>query len=344
MPRRPLILTSRDATLQGAGVAFWFVLLLAIGVGGERAVSGAPALVDALIPPGLMAAQAESKALPVVLTLHERFAASEYASQVLTPVASHGYPDWLAARIEYAQGAGPGAVAPVTGVPVIAIVIDDLGDDSLTTRRAIALLPAVSLAFLPYPDATPILAREALRAGHQILVHVPMEPDGADDPGPNALRADLDPSEINRRLEWALGRVPGFSGINNHEGSRFTADRAALIPVIETLADRHVFFLDSRTTPDSAVVALSRAFGVASAARDVFLDDVQTTQAIQAALAQTEALARREGVAIAIGHPHGVTLDALAAWRAHPDGFDLVPVSVAIRLKTQREFLASATR
>jgi len=341
MPRRPLILASRDATLQGAGIVFWLVLLLAAAMGGARAVSGFPALANALIPPGLMAAQASSEATSgaVVLALRERFAASVYASQVLTPVASHGYPDWLAARIEYAQGQGAAAPATVVPAPAIAIVIDDLGDDEAATRRAIALPPAVSLAFLPYPDATPTLAREALRAGHQILVHVPMEPDGTNDPGPNALRANLDAAEIDRRLDWALARVPGFSGINNHEGSRFTADRAALIPVIEALADRHVFFLDSRTTADSAVVMLSRAFGVASAARDIFLDDLQTPDAIRAALARTEGLARRDGAAIAIGHPHGATLDALKIWtaQARERGYQLVPANVAIRMKTERD-------
>jgi uncharacterized protein len=344
MPRRPLILPirSRDATLQGAGVAFWLVLLLAVAMGGARAISGAPTLIDALIPPGLMAAQAKSDASPgtLVLSLQERFPASDYASQVLTPLAAHGYPDWLSARVEHAHMEGQGMAAPAQTLPAIAIVIDDLGDDVPATRRAIALPGAVSLAFLPYPDATPNLAREALRAGHQILVHMPMEPDGTNDPGPNALRADLDAAEIDRRLQWSLARVPGFSGINNHEGSKFTADRAALIPVIEALADRHVFFLDSRTTPDSAVVSLSRVFGVASAGRDIFLDDVQTPGAIEASLAQAEVLAKRDGVAIAIGHPHGTTLDALSRWRH--DGFDLVPVSVAIRLKTQKEAMQTA--
>jgi hypothetical protein len=109
MLRRRLILTfkTRDATLQGAGAAFWLVLLLAVAMGGGRAVSGIPALANALIPPGLIAAQAKNEAPPdaVVLTLDERFPPSPYASQVLTPVAPHRYPKWLAARIEYARDA-----------------------------------------------------------------------------------------------------------------------------------------------------------------------------------------------------------------------------------------------
>jgi hypothetical protein len=107
MLRWPLILEfkGRDAALQGARVVFWLVLLLAIAMGGGRAVSGIPALANALIPPGLIAAQARSETPPdaVVLTLTERFAPSAYASQVLMPVERHGYPKWLAARATHAH-------------------------------------------------------------------------------------------------------------------------------------------------------------------------------------------------------------------------------------------------
>jgi len=336
MPKRRMIPGRTEAALQAA--AFWLVLLLAVGVGGMRALSGLPLLANMLLPPGLMAAQADAPPPHVGQALGERFPESAYAPQWLTPVERRTMPAWLAERMRVGQGTAPVAV-PEHSAPVIAIVIDDLGDDYAGTRRAIALPKAVSLSFLPYPSTTPELARAAKAAGHQILVHVPMEPDGTVDPGPNALLTALPKTELLRRLDWDLARVPGHAGINNHEGSRFTADRAALVPVIEALADRHVFFLDSRTTPLSAVVPVARALGVASAGRDVFLDDDQSPKAIAAALAQTEALAKRDGVAIAIGHPHAATLDALAAWAAHRN--DLVTVDVAIRLKTEREIAAA---
>ncbi|HEY2068773.1 MAG TPA: divergent polysaccharide deacetylase family protein [Rhizomicrobium sp.] len=339
MTARPSIRRRRDARLHSA--AFWLLLVLAVAVGGMRALEGAPALLQMLVPPGLLAAEAQSVAQPrVALPLTERFPVSPYSPQWLTPVEAGSMPDWLAARLSAGQGgAAPVAATTPSHAPVIApkiaIVIDDLGADVVGTKRAIALPAAVSLSFLPYPDTTPELVREGVRGGHQILVHVPMEPDGAADPGPNALRIGLPREELSRRLDWDLSRVPGFSGINNHEGSRFTADRTALVPVVEALADRHVFFLDSRTTVNSQVVPVARAFGVPSAARDVFLDDDQSPQAIAAALAQTEALAKRDGVVIAIGHPHQATLDALTRWVAGRK--DLVPVAVAIRLKTERE-------
>lgn len=199
----------------------------------------------------------------------------------------------------------------------IAIVIDDLGNDTSAARAAIALPKAISLSFLPYPDATPMLAREAARVGHAILAHVPMEPEGDEDAGPMALRVGLPDDEITRRLDWALARVPGYSGINNHMGSKFTADRDALAPVMRDIAARGVFFLDSRTTANTKVVDAAKAFGVAAASRDVFLDDGDTQASIEEALQLTEARARKKGVAIAIGHPRPATLEVLEAWARH---------------------------
>lgn len=340
MRRRRLILAKdkRDPALWGAEAVFWMLVVLAVAVGGVRAVDGAPALAQMLVPPGLMSAQASddlppgTAALPIQLPTR----ASAFSPAVLTPVAAHGFPDWLTQRIAAAHEPAAAIAAP-THPPEVAIVIDDMGSVAADDRRAIALPKEVTLSFLPYPESTPELAREGAKAGHEIIVHVPMEPVGNTDPGPNALLPTLSTAEITRRLDWALDRVPGYDGINNHEGSKFTADRAALIPVIEDLANRHVFFLDSYTTPASLVVPLARAFGVASASRDVFLDDVQTPAAITAQLAETEARAKRYGIVIAIGHPHPATLNALAAWTKKLNGVELIPVRDAIRLKTERD-------
>jgi hypothetical protein len=108
---------------------------------------------------------------------------------------------------------------------------------------------------------------------------------------------------------------------------------------MEELAARHLFFFDSRTTPDTQVVSVAHAFGVASAERDVFLDDELTAGAVEAQLSALEQAARRRGVAIAIGHPHDVTLSAVASWASHAaaNGFTLISLSDAIRLKTERE-------
>lgn len=333
-----------DTGQSRAGIVFWLVVVLAVTVGGYRAVSGLPALVGVLVPSGLMAAEA-GPIVPVshmVVPLKLDGMTSRYSPAVLSPVSGRGYPAWLTARIRVAKdwSAGSGSDAPARK-PVIAIVIDDLGTNPAATRRAIALPKAVTLSFLPYAQTTPALARAASRAGHEVIVHVPMQPIGREDPGPMALTTAQDAQQIVQRLDWALARVPGHAGINNHMGSKFTADARALVPVMETLADRHLFFFDSVTSPRSVVVPLAHAFGVASEGRDVFLDDVQTRDAVEVQLAELAAIARHQGVAIAIGHPHDVTLDVLAEWasRTAAQGLTLVPVSEAIRLKTRRAAL-----
>jgi len=352
MTRKRMIRNKRDALARrGADVAFWLVVLLAVCYGGARAMAGAPILASLLVPPGLMAAQANDTPRTTVAAFPVQVSPGneEYGPHVLA--AGRGFPEWLQARIAFARTnkfAGTGAATP-QNVPAIAIVIDDLGADVVDTRRAIALPKEVTLSFLPYPETSPTLARDGLHTGHQIIVHVPMEPEGFADPGPNALLTHLSADENISRLNWALSRIDGFSGINNHEGSKFTADRAALVPVMEQLAQRHAFFLDSRTTPATAVVPLARAFGVPSAGRDIFLDDVQTADAIGAQLAQAEKFASQQGVVIAIGHPHAVTMDALAKWTAGvaSRGYELITASEAIQKKTERDALSgslSATR
>ena len=204
------------------------------------------------------------------------------------------------------------------------------------TDRAIALPRAVALSFLPFAEATPFLAAEAGRKGHTVLAHVPMQPVGATNPGPMALKVGMSGAEITRGMEYALNRVPGVAGINNHEGSRFTADAAALAPVAAVLKSRHLFFLDSRTGADSKVAAVAGAAGVETASRDVFLDDDPSPAAISAALETLGREARANGVAIAIGHPHEATLKALAAWLAEGHGVTLVPLEEAMRLKQAR--------
>jgi uncharacterized protein len=308
------------AARRGLEVVFWIVFALAIAIGAPGALTGLPDLAEVIMPATVSEAQAGVWWQDVV-------------NQPLSRVAPPRVSDAAAVR-------GATAQMPPTAraMPVIALLIDDMGGDVVENRRAIALPKELSLSFLPDPADTPHLAEEARAAGHEILVHVPMESPRRNDPSLRlALRRDLPAEENVRRLEWALSRVPGYAGINNHEGSLFTADRQALIPVAEALYGRGVFFLDSRTTAQSQVVPVARAFGVASSDRDVFLDDDQSAAAVEGQLRALEKVARSQGVAIAIGHPHTVTLDLVTRWCADLKGYRLIPVSTAIRLKTERE-------
>lgn len=243
----------------------------------------------------------------------------------------------VSAVINPDQGGSP---AQPANIPAIAICIDDMGGDPVGTAKAMALPQGVTLSFLPYASATPALALQSKELGHEVLAHVPMEPIGPSDPGPKALK--IGAPDNAERLAWALARVPGLSGINNHEGSKFSGDAASLVPVVQSLAERRLFFFDSRTIGRSQIVRVSHQHGVESAGRDVFLDNVLTDAAVKARLNELAAKAKKSGIAIAIGHPHGVTLRVLAAWLAEDQGVRLVPVSEAIRLKTVRSAIIAA--
>jgi uncharacterized protein len=229
-------------------------------------------------------------------------------------------------------------IVPPGRIPV-AIVIDDVGVDRPRSDRAVALPAPLTLAFLPYARNFEAQIAAAHARGHEILVHVPMQPVGAEDPGPDALTVALDGAEIRRRLAAALDRAGPAVGINNHMGSRFTVDREAMRPVLEELQARGLLFLDSRTAGGTVGPSLARTLAVPYATRDVFLDNEATVTAVEARLAELEAVARRQGHGVAIGHPHDGTLAALAAWLpgAASRGFTLVPVSTIVRQSLERQ-------
>jgi polysaccharide deacetylase 2 family uncharacterized protein YibQ len=326
-------------------IAFALMFGGGLVVGGHAALAGLPKFLDSAVPG--MAAQAGVSdglahgvarfAVPPGFT-SEGLAASRFSPQVLYPVTAAPKPDWLIEAMRETKNA-----APPVSKPVIAICIDDLGEDLAGTDKAMALPKQVALSFLPYADSTPFLAEAAAKKGHLVLAHVPMQALNGKDPGPMGLKPGMTAGEIARRLDWNLSRVPRRVGINNHEGSRFTADAAALAPVMASLKARHLFFFDSRTGPRSAVGAVAREAGVMTAGRDIFLDDDQRAEAVSAELELLAREAKRNGVAIAIGHPHDVTLKLVAAWLAQDHGVTLVPLDEAIRIKAGHETVASGS-
>lgn len=254
-------------------------------------------------------------------------------SEPSVPLVAPPAIDSVAEVPEWQRNAVAVAVAP--GQPRIAIVIDDLGPGRALARRAIGLPAPLTLAFLPYAEGLEALTAEARAAGHELLVHLPMEPlDLAhNNPGPNALMTGLDAAEIARRLAWSLDRFDGYVGINNHMGSAFTLDAAGLQVVMDELHRRGLLFLDSRTVGGSLAEAMALDADVPALGRDVFLDnEADAAAAIWAQLRLVERIARERGQAVAIGHPHPATLAVLAQWLPEvvARGFVLVPVSALV--------------
>jgi polysaccharide deacetylase 2 family uncharacterized protein YibQ len=228
------------------------------------------------------------------------------------------------------------AMPDTGGRPMIAIVIDDMGIDKADAARVISLPGPLTIAFMSYATELDRQAQAARAAGDEIWMHIPMEPmDGEVDAGPNVLKVGLTPDEIRRRLEWALARLPGIVGVNNHMGSKFTQSAPGMTVVMEELRVRGLAFLDSRTIAATVASQVAGQMGVPHIDRDVFIDNDETVQAVLRQLEETERVALRKGFALAIGHPHPTTIAALQQWlpTLKAKGFVLVPASALIRLE-----------
>ena len=226
-------------------------------------------------------------------------------------------------------------LAPPAGDrPLVAIVIDDLGLDRRRTAAVIDLPGPLTLSFMTYAQDLSDQTEAGRQAGDELLLHVPMEPiDHAENPGPHALLVAMPAVEILAQLRWGLDRFTGFVGVNNHMGSKFTADARGMAVVMSELRRRGLIFLDSKTTAISAGMREAAANGVPHAAREVFLDDDLNPAAIDRQLVRVERVARQNRSAIAIGHGHDATIAALRAWlpTLREKGFALVPLSAVVR-------------
>lgn len=227
----------------------------------------------------------------------------------------------------------------------IAVVIDDVGLSYDTSMEFTEMAGPLTLAFLPYAELLPEQTQTLKSVGHELMVHLPMEPKNeAADPGPNALLVDLDPEEFERRIEWNLSRFGDFVGVNNHMGSLLTEKPALMVRVMVHLRRGGFLFLDSLTSPNSVAARAAKATGVPHISRDVFLDNERDMEAIMVQLAKTEQIAKRRGYAIAIGHPYPETMKALNFWTAGlgAKGISLVPLSQIVAEQEQVSHTAQA--
>ncbi len=223
-----------------------------------------------------------------------------------------------------------------TEAPKIAIVIDDLGLDEEASSQIATISGPFTLAYLPYAEELKGQTEIVHSAGHELIVHLPMQPhSNAADPGPNALLTDLKSQEFERRLDWNLHQFNGFVGVNNHMGSKLTEDAGLMVRVMMHLRKNGWVFLDSLTSPKTVAARAAKATGVPTISRDIFLDNERNESAILIQLEKAEKLAIKRGYAIAIGHPYPETLSVLKQWvkTAKNRGFVLVPISQLIAEK-----------
>jgi polysaccharide deacetylase 2 family uncharacterized protein YibQ len=220
--------------------------------------------------------------------------------------------------------------SPAASRPVrVALVIDDLGrsiDDLVPLEK---LGVPITYSVLPFEDNTPAVVSQLRSRREEILLHLPMQPKHGEDPGPGALRLGMTDDQLRTGTLAALQAVPGAVGVNNHMGSGLSADSRSMGTILRVLSSRGLFFLDSRTSPDSVGYRTARSLGLPATERQVFLDSDPGEAAVHEQFRRLLELARSRGAAVAIGHPHPDTLAVLTdeVPRAKALGYDFVPVS-----------------
>ncbi|MBI5886128.1 MAG: divergent polysaccharide deacetylase family protein [Deltaproteobacteria bacterium] len=226
----------------------------------------------------------------------------------------------------------PVAVAPLAGLPRLAIVIDDMGQDLRKLDELSDMGVPITIAVLPHLVHSTDTAVRAHKRGMEVILHLPMEPKSDEnDPGKGALWTAMTPDEVRGQMDGDIKAVPYAIGMNNHMGSKFTEDGPLMREVLAVAKKKRLFFLDSRTTPNSVASGIAREMGVATSDRDVFLDNERDVVKIKARIAEAVRLARKRGSAIAIGHPYPETIKALQESVSTIDGVEVVRLSVLLK-------------
>ena len=219
--------------------------------------------------------------------------------------------------------------------PRIAILLQDLGLSQEQTNAAIQQLPgSVTLGFTPYARRLEQWIGLSRAAGHEVLLQLPMEPFDfpTSDPGPHTLLTSAGPDENLERLEFLLSRFTGYVGVYNRMGDRFTSSVESLLPVLQSIHERGLLFVDARTSGASVAGRLANELGLPHALNNREIDQVASRVEIAAKLIDLENIARQQGQALGIARPYPVTIERLAQWATSLEekGIDLVPVSALI--------------
>lgn len=224
--------------------------------------------------------------------------------------------------------------------PVIAVVIDDMGNHLVHGQAAIALPGKLTYAFLPHTPYAITLAEAAHQRGKEVMLHLPMDAHDGTDLGPGALKLHMTETDFKSTFRNGLASVPYVAGVNNHMGSLLTRHPGAMAWLMEVLQERpDLYFIDSRTTHETVAQEQAEAFRVPNTRRDVFLDNDKAPVSINRQFQRLIDKALEQGFAVGIGHPYPETIRVLEYALAHLEslGVDLVSASELIHLQRSSE-------
>lgn len=236
--------------------------------------------------------------------------------------------------------------ACATDAPRIAIIIDDIGYTLSLGRRVTKLPGPVSIGVLPETPRGKLLAEEAHAAGKDVLLHLPLQAlkeDGHEEPG--AITLDMSRSEFARIFAQDMQSVPHAIGVNSHRGSLLTQHPGHMKWLMQEMAQfGNLIFVDSYTTHESIALSVAIESGIPAVRRDVFLDPDDSPETVAREFERLKVLARKNGLAVGIGHPHLATIELLEQQlpQLSADGIELISISELVHLKTQRDRTTAA--
>jgi len=221
-------------------------------------------------------------------------------------------------------------------LPAISIIIDDLGQQLIVGERAVALPGEITYAFLPFTSHATHLAELAHQQNKEVMIHMPMQAIGENNLGKGGLTLDMSQQHFMTTLKENLNAIPHISGINNHMGSLLTQYPGHMGWLMAALSERHdLFFVDSRTTEHTVAYQMASEYKIPSINRNVFLDNIRSEAAISRQFDRLIKLAKRNGTAVAIGHPYAETIAFLEKElpTLEQQGITLIKTSALIKRK-----------
>ncbi|MFZ7127023.1 MAG: divergent polysaccharide deacetylase family protein [Desulfobacterales bacterium] len=229
----------------------------------------------------------------------------------------------------------PDARPPLEKLPRVAIIIDDIGYDKQLADAFMAFDVPLTFSVLPESPFQESITRKLRAKGYELMLHLPMEPVEYPeiDPGPGALLRSMTPDELIVQLNRDIEGIPGIKGVNNHMGSRLTAESSQMYQIFTVLKKRNLFFIDSRSSAETVARPSARLFQLPFAERDVFIDHVQDPAFIRKQFRELVRAAKRQGEAVGIAHPHPLTVKMLE--EALPDlrrSVRIVPASEIVHV------------
>lgn len=219
----------------------------------------------------------------------------------------------------------------------IALIIDDMGYRYQSGKRAINLPADITFSFLPYSPHARKLANMANRMQKEVMLHIPMEANNGKALGPGGLTMEMSKAVFDLELKHNLSAIPFIKGVNNHMGSLLTQQTEQMHWLMEKLAEKEIYFIDSRTSVNSQALNTARQFGIRSETRDIFVDHDLSEQVMQQQLQLAQAVAKRRGSAVVIAHPFPETLKVLEQWlpQAKQQGYEFVFITRLLDIRQQ---------